>query len=166
MSKFYETPIGQTLYKKINLLKTDLIISNDPIFENRFDLMFNFSSLPPHSFQNVILIHALEYVPFPEQFMKSISLLIKPEGCITCYTPIKQFKELPTFSPYTKKQIRILLEQSYFNVFKQKNLSLETKLNLFPVPSFIETCGKKINLVTHFQPQSLNKNFAFTLKKS
>ncbi|MCQ2965881.1 MAG: hypothetical protein MJ250_03975 [Alphaproteobacteria bacterium] len=166
MSKFYETPIGQDLYKKINLSKADLIISNDSTFENRLDLMFNFSSLPPHSFQNIILIHALEYVPFPEQFIKTISLLVKPEGCVTCYTPLKRFNGLPTFSPYTKKQVRILFEQFYFNVFKQKNLSLETKLNLFPIPSFIETCGKKINLVTQFQPQPLNKNFAFTLKKS
>lgn len=166
MSKFYETTIGQALYKKISHQKADLLISNDDIFEGRLDLMFNFDSLPPHSFQNIILVNALEYVPLPEQFIKTISLLVKPEGCLTCYMPIKQFEDLPTFSPYTKKQIRLLLEQFHFNVFKQRNLCLETKLNLFPVPSFIETCGKKINLVTQFQPQSLNKNFAFTLKKS
>ena len=166
MSPFYETQIGQSLYKQISSQKADLLISNDSTFENRVDLMFNFDSLKPHSFQNIILIHALEYVPLPENFIKTISLLIKPEGCLTCYIPIKQYEELPTFSFYTKKQIRVLLEQFHFNVFKQVNLCLEKKLNLFPVPSFIETCAKKNNLVSQFQSTPLNKNFAFTLKKS
>ena len=121
----------------------------------------NCTEFLPHralSFSNVLVVHALEYVPDPDLLIKEISRVLVPNGVVVTVTPRRQNDFLPFQSLFSASEIADGLKARDLTIRKQKTVLFDTFRDRLPCAAggrFVITVAQKDS----FSPVPVGKTY-------
>lgn len=92
----------------------------------------DFLSFAPMSFQRILAVHALEYVPDPDFLLKELKKALAPEGILVAVTPRRQNAFLPFQSLFSAPEIARELKAQGLDVRRQKEILFDAVRDRLP----------------------------------
>lgn len=109
----------------------------------------DFLPFAPMSFQRILAVHALEYVPDPDFLIKEIKRVLAPEGIVVTVTPRRQNDFLPFQSLFSGSEIARELKAQDLKIRKQKTILFDAfrdRLPFFAGGRFVVTTAQRDSL--------------------